>query len=86
MAVRFFMQHYKHYLLERQFVDRTDDQALKWLYSLWEPKDRIARWLETLSAYLFSISLAIIMEMLMQCPGGVPIHKSVGVHSWKRTS
>ena len=32
-----------------------DHQALRWLYSLREPKDRIARWLETLSAYQFSI-------------------------------
>ena len=55
LAVRFFMEYYKHYLLGRQFVARTDHQALKWLYSLREPKDRIARWLETLSAYQFSI-------------------------------
>ena len=54
-AVRFFVEYYKHYLLGRQFVARTDDQALKWLYSLREPKDRISRWLETLSAYQFSI-------------------------------
>ena len=51
LAVRFFMEYNKHYLLGRQFVVRTDHQALKWLYSLREPKDRIARWLETLSAY-----------------------------------
>ena len=49
------MEYYKHYLLGRQFVARTDHQVLKWLYSLREPKDRIARWLETLSAYQFSI-------------------------------
>ena len=49
------MEYYKHYLLGRQFVARTDHQALKWLYSLRKPKDRIARWLETLSAYQFSI-------------------------------
>ena len=55
LAVRFFMKYYKHYLLERQFLARTDNQALKWLSSLKEPKDRIARWLETLSAYQFSI-------------------------------
>ena len=55
MAVRFFMKYYKHYLLGRWFVAWTDHQALRWLYSLREPKDRIARWLETLSAYQFSI-------------------------------
>ena len=60
LAVRFFMEYYKHYLLGRQFVARTDHKALKWLYSQREPKDRIARWLETLSAYQFSIEY---------CPG-----------------
>ena len=55
LAVRFFMEYYKHYLLGRWFVAWTDHQALKWLHSLREPKDRIARWLETLSAYQFSI-------------------------------
>ena len=49
------MEYYKHYLLGREFVARTDHQALKWLYSLQEQKDRIARWLETLSTYQFSI-------------------------------
>ena len=49
------MEYYKHYLLGRRFVAWTDHQALRWLYSLREPKDRIARWLETLSAYQFSI-------------------------------
>ena len=49
------MVYYKHYLLGRQFVARTDHQALKWLYSLQEPRDRIARWLVTLSGYQFSI-------------------------------
>ena len=55
LAVRFFMEYYKHYLLGRQFVPRTDHQALKWPYSLREPKDRKARWLETRSACQFSI-------------------------------
>ena len=34
---------------------RTDHQALKWLFSLREPKDRIARWIEVLSAYTFKV-------------------------------
>ena len=55
LAVRFFMEYYKHYLLGRRFVARMDHQALRWLYSLREPMDRIARLLETLSAYQFSI-------------------------------
>ena len=43
LAMRFFIEYYKHYLLGRQFVAQTDHQALRWLYSLREPKDRIAR-------------------------------------------
>ena len=34
---------------------RTDHQAIHWLFSLKEPKDRLARWLETLSRYQFRI-------------------------------
>ena len=34
---------------------RTDHQALVWLFSLKEPKGRIARWIEILSAYDFNI-------------------------------
>ena len=34
---------------------RTDHQALRWLFSLKEPKARIARWIEILSAYHFVI-------------------------------
>jgi hypothetical protein len=34
---------------------RTDHMALKWLFSLKEPKGREARWIEILSAYDFEI-------------------------------
>ena len=49
------MQYYRHYLLGRQFLVRTDHQALKWLFSLKEPKQRISRWIETLSTFNFII-------------------------------
>ena len=55
LAVRYFVEYFRHYLLGRQFCIRTDHQALKWLFSLREPKGRIARWIEILSAYQFSI-------------------------------
>lgn len=55
LAVRYFVEYYKHYLLGRHFLVRTDHQALKWLISLKEPKERLARWIETLSSYDFSI-------------------------------
>ena len=55
LAVRYFIEYYRQYLLGRKFLVRTDHQALRWLFSLRDPKDKIARWLETLSAFCFSI-------------------------------
>lgn len=55
LAVRYFIEYYKQYLLGREFIVRTDHQALVWLFSLKEPKRRIARWIEILSQYNFSI-------------------------------
>ena len=49
------MEYYRQYLLGHKFTIRTDHQALIWLYSLKEPKGRIARWLEKLSAFDFDI-------------------------------
>ena len=51
LALRYFVEYYRQYLLGRKFTVRTDHQALSWLFSLKEPKGRIARWIEILSAY-----------------------------------
>jgi len=55
LAVVFFMQYFRQYLLGRKFVVRTDHQALIWLFSLKEPNGKIARWLEILASYDFII-------------------------------
>lgn len=55
LAVRHFVEYFRHYLLGRTFLVRTDHQALVWLFSLKEPKSRTARWIEILSAYDFQI-------------------------------
>ena len=55
LAVKRSIQHFKHYLLGRRFTVRSDHQVLKWLFSLKEPKSRVARWIEDLSAYDFQI-------------------------------
>ena len=34
---------------------RSDHESLKWLYSLKEPKHRIARWIEVLSEFDFEL-------------------------------
>ena len=45
LALRYFVEYYRQYLLGRKFTVRTDHQALVWLFSLKEPKGRIARWI-----------------------------------------
>ena len=55
LALRYFVEYYRQYLLGRKFIIRTDHQALVWLFSLKEPKGRIARWIEILSSYDFTI-------------------------------
>ena len=55
LAVRYFIEYYRQYLLGRKFCLRTDHQALIWLFSFKEPKGRIARWLEILSAFDFVV-------------------------------
>ncbi|MCG7868952.1 MAG: DDE-type integrase/transposase/recombinase [Candidatus Thiodiazotropha taylori] len=55
LAVRFFIEHFRQYLLGRKFLVRTDHQALVWLFKLKEPRGKIARWIEILSHYDFSI-------------------------------
>lgn len=50
------VKHFHHYLSGRPFRVRTDHAALKWLLSLRHTAEgQLARWLELLSAYDFSI-------------------------------
>jgi hypothetical protein len=55
LAVRYFVTHYKHYLLGRKFKVRTDHAAIKWLFSFHDPKARVARWIEVLSEFDFEV-------------------------------
>ncbi|MCG8112252.1 MAG: reverse transcriptase, partial [Candidatus Thiodiazotropha taylori] len=55
LAVRYFVDYFRQYLLGRHFTVRTDHQALVWLYRLREPSGKVARWIEILSQYDFSI-------------------------------
>lgn len=55
LAVVYFMQYFRQYLLGRHFVVRTDHQALIWLFRLKEPNGKIARWIELLSPFDFEI-------------------------------
>ena len=55
LAVRYFIEHFRYYLLGRKFTLRTDHQAIRWLFTMKQPKGRLARWLETLASYEFEI-------------------------------
>ena len=55
LGIRYFLEYFRHYLLGRDFVFRSDHEALKFLFSLKCPKGRVARWLEILSEYSFSV-------------------------------
>ena len=55
LAVVTFTQQFRPYLLGRQFTLRTDHGSLTWLQSLKEPEGQLARWLEKLQKYQFTI-------------------------------
>ena len=49
------VKHFRSYLLGKPFTLRTDHYALKFLQSMHEPSGQTARWLETLSAFDFTV-------------------------------
>ncbi|XP_064620321.1 uncharacterized protein LOC135483366 [Lineus longissimus] len=55
LAVKHFIEYFCQYLLGKPFICRVDHMALKWLFSLKDPKGRVARWIEILSAYQFTL-------------------------------
>ena len=54
LAVVFATDHFRAYLLGRQFTLITDHSALCWLNSL-EPKGRLGRWVMALQEYSFDV-------------------------------
>ena len=55
LAVVVFVRHYRHYLLGRKFVVRTDHASLVWLMRFKNPGGQICRWLQEISNFDFSI-------------------------------
>ncbi len=51
LAVVVFTRHYRHYLLGREFILRTDHGSLTWLFRFKNPIGQLGRWLEELSQY-----------------------------------
>ncbi len=53
LAVIVFLQQFRHYILGREFIVRSDHSSLRWLFSFKEPQGQLARWLEYVSQYTF---------------------------------
>ena len=73
LAVKHFCEYYRQYLLGRKFKVVSDHQALKWLFSMKEPKSRIARWIEALSPFNFTLEykpgrLHTNADAMSRCP------------------
>ena len=49
------MKQFRHYLLGRRFVVRTDHCALKSLMKTKDPEGQTARWIESLASFDFEI-------------------------------
>ncbi|XP_064856568.1 uncharacterized protein LOC135559697 [Oncorhynchus nerka] len=55
LAVVASVKHFKYYLSGLPFTVRTDHSALQWLMSFREPEGQVARWLEELQPYDFTV-------------------------------
>lgn len=55
LAIVWFTEHFKHYLIGRKFLLRTDHGSLRWLFGFKEPEGQMARWLERLAVFDFDI-------------------------------
>ena len=55
LAIVLAVKHFHHYLYGVSFTVRTDHGALSWLMRFKNPSGQLARWLEVLSTYRFSI-------------------------------
>lgn len=55
LAVVASVKHFKYYLGGLPFTVRTDHSALQWLMSFREPEGQVARWLEELQPYDFTV-------------------------------
>ena len=55
LAVVSAIRHFRYYLGGLHFTVRTDHSALQWLMSFKEPEGQLARWIEELQAYDFTI-------------------------------
>ncbi|KAL0188675.1 hypothetical protein M9458_015774, partial [Cirrhinus mrigala] len=50
------IRHFKYYLCGRHFTIRSDHASLQWLMTFKEPEGQVARWLEELQSYEFTVT------------------------------
>jgi len=55
LALVWAVRHFRPYLYGKPFTVRTDHNSLKWLQSFRDPEGQLARWLEVLAEYQFSV-------------------------------
>ncbi|CAH8594109.1 unnamed protein product [Dicrocoelium dendriticum] len=51
LALVVYTKHFRHFLLGRHFIVRTDHHSLKWLQNFRDPVRQVARWQEQLQEY-----------------------------------
>jgi transposase InsO family protein len=51
LAVVYFMDYFKHYLLGSKVTVRSDHSSLRWLKRIKEPAGQVARWIEKLAPF-----------------------------------
>ena len=55
LAVVWAIKHFRVYLEGRKFILQTDHSALRWILSLKDPTNRLARWLACIQQYDFEV-------------------------------
>ena len=55
LAIVQSVKHFHHYLYGSEFLVRTDHGALRWLMNFKNPEGQVARWIEVLGTYNFTI-------------------------------
>ena len=55
LGIVYFVPKFKHFLLAKKFLLRSDHGSLYWLFNWRNPEGQIARWLEIIGPYDFDI-------------------------------
>ena len=55
LAVNAGLQHFRHYLVGASVILRTDHYSLKWLKTFKRPEGILARWIETLAEFDYTV-------------------------------